>query len=182
MFGSNFFKIVNGSHKAVGYMTTENFVIPEGVTIPKGTIVDSLTGDDTKQVFASGQGIGHTTQDVTLEGQTSLSEFKNRVIGKRDLPIKIGQAVTVRQFDPGAELEMEGLGAAGPGNLVATTGTGAISDSTARKTELSAHIGSLRVAQTGELVMYHMEDAGLTPYTEGNVRVRISVVSPYVKS
>jgi len=77
-------------------------------------------------------------------------------------------------------MEFEGLGTLGVGNLVVTSGTGSISSSTAKRTELSVTMGSLRVAQSGDTVLYLMEKADVTLTTVGNVRVRVKAVGHYL--
>lgn len=182
MYGSNYFKMLVGTHFHIGYMTTDNLTIPTGVTIAKGTYVDQLGSDEFKCQLASGGGVGFLTQDVDNDGPISDAQYKNVSIGKQDLPVKKGDAVSVRVMHPGGQVELEGLGAAEPGNLVATTGTGALSTSTAKETPLSTFCGAIREAQAGELVVYLMKDPTVTPYTDGNLRVRVEAVSPFVKA
>jgi hypothetical protein len=102
------------------------------------------------------------------------------MIGKMDLPISKGQAVTVRRPRPGAILEFEGLGTAIPGNLVCTSGTGALSSGTARRTPLSFLNGCIREAQTGDFVQAILVEPNLTAETSGNLRIRIEIIQGYI--
>jgi hypothetical protein len=181
MFGASHYKFVSGKWDHIGYSTTEDIALPSnGDALKKGTWVDHKNGDDSRIVLASGHSIGFTTQDLTTDGQTSLQSFKDRMIGKMDLPISKGQAVTVRRPRPGAILEFEGLGTAIPGNLVCTSGTGALSSGTARRTPLSFLNGCIRKAQTGDFVQAILVEPNLTAETSGNLRIRIEIIQGYI--
>jgi hypothetical protein len=185
MFGTKLFKQITGCWDVIGYLSTNNITIPSGVTMPKGTTLSQI-GDTLEAQLASGLGIGYTTQDVDNEGNTSDAAFKARSIRGADaidLPIKKGQNVTLRRPHAGSEIEVEGLGAAAVGNLLCTSGTGAISTATAAKTALAFFNGALRVAQTGDFVQGIMLVANLTPQADaGNVRVRYRVIEGYIKA
>lgn len=186
MFGSQFVKCIKGPWEHLGYMTTEELPIPSGVTLPKGTWLQAKAGNDTIAALASGVALGFTTQDLDNDGQTSVTQFKNRVIGKHDLPIKKGQAITVRMPMAGAIMEFEGLGACGPGNLVCTSGTGSIASSTIAggnngKVPLSFLLGTIRQAQTGDFVQLMLLESALTPETVGNLRIRVRACQGYIK-
>lgn len=181
MYGSDTFQIISGSREQIGYKTMSLPVSLSATGIcPKGTFVDDYvngsTIDDTTGVLASGFAIGFITNDVDANGMSGLQSFQNMIIGKLDNPVKNGYEVAVAKPSLGAEIEMEGSGAALPGNLVATSGTGLLSSSTARKTQLSFFNGCLRVAQTGDHVHAILLEANLTPKVNGNVRVRIQWV------
>jgi len=181
MFGTPYFIQKTGGWSPVGYLRTNRLYLPTGVTVGKGTWMAEDASTKEMQ-YASGVQIGYMTQDMTLEGQGSLQAFKDRAIGKKDIPATKGQAITLRVPNAGSEIEVEGLGEAGVGNLLVTSGTGSISTGTARKTELSTIMGSTRVAQSGDIVMGLVLDANLTPYTAGNVRIRYQVCAPYKKA
>lgn len=176
MFGSSKFKMINGKWEHIGYMDTSLVVLPaaadNGGVLPKGTWLQAQNGDDTKAQLASGFALGVTTQDISEEGQASVQAFKDRTIGKFDLPIAIGQNVSVRMPTHGSQFEVEGSGTAKPGNLVCTSGTGSISTGTARKTKLSVLNGCIRVAQTGDVAQFLLLEAALTPENAGYVRIR----------
>jgi len=183
MYGSSTFKWVWGKWNHISLGTTY-LALPSVATtpLPIGTPVEYKAGDTEEAVLASGKPVGIVTEKVDAYGTTSDARFKSVMIGERNLPIKTGTQVAVRVPQNDALMEFEGLGAAAPGNLVATTGTGAISASTARGTELSAQNGSMRVAQSGDVVFAKMEVANLTPNTVGNVRIRVSAVPAHVKA
>lgn len=184
MFGSAKVKFLYGSWHHVGTMDTSELTLPAvGINdeiLPKGTWVDQKDGNEFVMRLASGHAKGFLTQDVSADGQTDLQSFKDRTIGKKDLPIKKGQHVSVRVPDAGAEIEFEGLGEAVPGNLVCTSGTGNIASGAARNTELSFHNGCIRIAQTNDIVQALLQDAALTPEVVGNRRIRIRMVAGYV--
>lgn len=181
MFGSSVFKpVLDAGHHHVGYLTTEHLVVPTGGTLTKGTWVRASESDEQKSVLASGYALGVLTQDITEEGHESLQAFKDKMIGKKDLPVKVGQAVSIRSYHVGSQLEFEGDGEAVPGNLVCTEGSGEeLTDSDAVNTQLSFLNGCIKKAEAGDMVQLHLMDPGLTPETEGNLRIRVEVVSPY---
>lgn len=186
MFGSPYVKYISGEWYHYGVMTTEELPIPDGVTLTKGTWLNPKNGtDDTIAQLASGVALGFATQDMDNEGHTSLQAFQDVSIGKQDIPIKKGQAMTVRVPNTNSRLEFEGAGAAVPGNLVCTSGTGAIASNTAKDTELSFLNGCIRKAQTGDIVQLLLETAALTAENpndgDANVRIRVRVVGGYVK-
>lgn len=163
MYGSKYIQLISGRWNHIGYLDTTLLFLPASTVnngiLPKGTALQPLAGDDTKAQLASGFSYGFTTQDISALGQTSLQAFKDRNIGKADLPVTVGKPVSLRLPSPGSIIEFRGVGAAGPGNLVVTSGTGLLSASTARGTKLSFIQGSLRVAQTGDISQYICQDA-----------------------
>lgn len=166
MFGSLLFRIVNGRWETEGYRKIViPYTIPGGVIIPKGTWIDEdVTSEatlETQGVLASGHGIGFMTQDMNQNGLLDDTGFKNFSIGKLDNPVANGTVVSLRKPTLGAELEYEGGGVVGGGNLVCTSGTGALALNTARLTQLSVLAGSLRQAQTGDNIMFELLDTGL---------------------
>jgi len=185
MYGSNYFLQLTGEWSTVGYLTTDEVLMPAADVnlgiLPKGTWMSERLSTS-KMQLASGHAIGYTTQDMDTEGTTSLAAYKKLALGGQiEIPMKKGQAMTLRCPKPGAEIIVEGLGTAGPGNLLVTSGTGAISTGTAVEEELSFLNGSVRIAQAGDKVEAHLLDPGLTPYTAGNVRIRMRKCSPYLK-
>lgn len=186
MFGSRQFKPIHGNWHHVGYLTTDELPIPVGTTLPKGTWCSSKPGNEFKMQLASGYALGVLTQDVDNEGTMNLTVQRNLLVGgvlagATEVPAKKGHAVSLRVPDANAEMQFEGLGAAVPGNLVCTTGTGAISAATARNAELSFLNGCIRLAQTGDIVQLLMLDANETPELAGQVRIRVKYVAGYVK-
>lgn len=180
MYGSLTFQIVFGKWDHYGTLETNNIPLPDGAVIPRGTHFDVSAGDEHEAALASGSAVGVTVQDIDADGLTGLQGFQDFTIGKVDRNVKRGRPVSLRVPNLGAVLEFEGLGTCGVGNLVVTSGTGAISASTAKGVELSAYQGSLYIAQSGDVVLYLMEDSSLTPATVGNVRVRVKAVGHYL--
>jgi hypothetical protein len=182
MWGSDYFKIVSGEREHVGYKYFD-LPVPDGGVIRKGTWVDDLVdGTDVQDctgVLASGFGVGFLTQDIDANGLTGLQGFQNFIIGKLDNPAKNGIEVAVAKPTVGSEFEYEGAGTAIPGNLVCTSGTGAIATSTARKTQLSFLNGCLRIAQSGEIASLILLAADLEPVADdSNVRIRVMFTGP----
>lgn len=177
MYGSLKFQLINGRWDHVGYCDTSEVYLPSSSVnsgvLPKGTALNYKNGNDQKAQLASGMAVGFTTQDITLEGQASLQSFKDRTIGKTDLPIAVGQNVSLRMPTLNSELEVEGSGVAQPGNLVCTSGTGALASNTARRTKLSFLNGSFRIAQTGDVAQFLLLETGLTANIDGNLRIRV---------
>ena len=186
MYGSDTFKWVYGKWDHYGTLKTDNVPLgpaaPDEGTLPRGTMLDISASDEEQAALGSGSAIGVMVQDIDNEGLTGLQGFQDFSIGKLDRNVKKGRPVSLRVPVPGAFLEFEGDGAANPGNLVATSGTGSISSGTAKGVELSCLNGCLYVAQSGDTVFFHMEKADVTPENAGNTRVRVKAVGPYTKA
>lgn len=186
MFGSDYFKIANGTWDHVGYLAASGMPnIGTGV-YRKGTLVDQKSDNEYVAVLATGRVLGLITQDVDENGLDNDLGFKNFTIGKLDNPIKRSiSRITVRRMAPGSHLEYEGKGAASVlGNLVATAGTGALSSSSTRGTELSVLNGCIREAQSGDIVSFHLLKADLTPVADAtNLRILVErVANSYTKA
>lgn len=185
MFGSDYFKIANGTWDHVGYLAASGLPnIGTGV-YRKGTLVDQKADNEHVAVLATGRVLGLITQDIDENGLDNDAGFKNFTIGKLDNPIKRSvNRITARRMAPGSHLEYEGLGAALPGNLVATSGTGAIASNTARGTELSVLNGCIMIAQSGDIVSYHLLKADLVPVADaGNLRILVEKIpNSYTKA
>lgn len=177
MFGSKLFKPYWGKWDHFGVLKTNHVWLSasnaDAGTLPKGTFLDFHPTIEGEAVLASGNFVGMLIEDMDQSGVLSVQSYYDRSIGRVENPLRKGTAVSLRRFYAGGMAEFEGLGVSAPGNLVITSGTGAISAATARKTELSTHNGGLRVAQSGDIVIALMEKANLTPEIAGNVRIRI---------
>jgi hypothetical protein len=173
MFGSNLFRIVHGSWEPMGVYKTNYLVLPtSGLELPKGTWVGLHPDYSDELCLATGYGAsavvpqGFLTQGITSEGQTSLQSFKDRMIGKQDLPIKKGQAVTVRKLRPGAMFEAEGISdTPEPGNLVDNDAVQAMSVGD----PISLYKGCI-VPDGGKFSIGYLLKKDLTPYTAGKKR------------
>jgi hypothetical protein len=180
MFGSKLFRPLHGKWEHFGTLKTNQVWLsatnPNAGLLPRGTFLDMHATIADEAALASGNAMGCLVEDLDADGTTSVQSYYNRSLGvgtPLETPIKKGQAVSLRRFYGGAGAEFEGLGTAVPGNLVCTSGTGAISAGTARKTRLSVLNGCLRVAQTGDIVIALVEKADLTPNIPGNVRIEV---------
>ena len=107
--------------------------------------------------------------------------FEQMVMGYGNLPAQIGTAVSLRNVLPGALIEIEGepsIGAfsyAGYSQLLVTSGTGAITTSTAQETQLSVMNGRWRVAQTGDVVRGILKSQLVPFVASSNVRILIKL-------
>jgi len=180
MYKSDTFQWVWGKWDHYGTLKTTLLPIATGAVVPRGTHLDIASTDEHEAALGSGSAIGIMVQDLDEEGLTGLQGFQDFTIGKLDRNVKQPRPVSLRVPHVGAMMEFEGLGTLGVGNLVVTSGTGSISSSTAKRTELSVTMGSLRVAQSGDTVLYLMEKADVTLTTVGNVRVRVKAVGHYL--
>lgn len=191
-FGTNYFSwhLGEGFNRRSG--TTANLNLSNADAdvglLRSGTLVDFTAGYTDRFSFVAGSALGFITQPINQDGIESATEFRKRALQPKgyasyETPIKKGASVTIIVPEPNDEAIYEGEGVTAYGNLVVTSGTGAITDATARRTPLSVSRGGLYVAQSGDLVIAHMEQADLTPLVDpANVRVRVRFVSPYVKS
>mgnify|MGYP001569578524 CR=1 FL=1 len=187
MFGSLTFRYITGDWHHVGYLTIGELSIPADTTIPKGTWMSEKVGEDVAGVmqYASGLAVGFTTEDIIGDtASVQLTRFKERTIGKIDLPAiqATNKAVSLRVPHQGSEMEFEGAGAAAPGNLVCTSGTGSLSSSDVAPEPLSFHKGCIRKAQSGDLVQLILLESGLTVESAiaSALRIRVRSVSGYV--
>jgi len=186
MIGSQEIRIINGEWDHVGYCTTEHVTLGSGVVLPRGTNYMFSPTNDEKWVLASGDAVGFGTQEVDYEGQTSLDNRLRITTGigseKGDWPIRIGQALSVRRMNSFSAIQVEGLGASIPGNIVCTTGTGSLSSATARGVELSVFNGCWRIAQSGDFVLAKVLLSNITPEIVGRLRLLIEYVGKYKKA
>ena len=110
--------------------------------------------------------------------------FEQMVMGYGNLPAQIGTAVSLRRAISGLTmLQVEGEPSKGAfdytgySQLLVTSGTGAITTSTALETQLSLMNGRWRVAQSGDTVRGLLK-AQLTPLVAAtNVRIRIAITT-----
>lgn len=186
MWGTKLCRMVNGNWDHVGTLRSS---LPAGYTYPAGThlayqVTGTYNDNEDVGVLASGYAVGFTTQDIDDDGSIGDSSFKNQFLGLQNIPVRNGLEISLRRMALNSEVEFEGAGDALPGNLVATTGTGAITGSTARHTALSVHNGCLRVAQTGDFVMYVLENPNMAVESDlvGARRIRVRRVGDYVKA
>lgn len=125
--------------------------------------------------------VGLLWNSVDAYGTTSDAAFKKRAIGDIDIPLKRGQAVTLRVPQVGAECEFEGIGAATVDTLVATATTpGFLANTDVTGTRLALIEGCFIKAQTGDVVVAELLRADLTPENAGELRISVRFVSPYI--
>lgn len=185
MFGSNLFQWLSGEFYNINALTTDLPITeadPDAATgfLQRGKMVNYKANDITKLAFTTGNAMGILTRNISLNGINNDEGFKNFTIGLTDLPLRRGLAATVRVPNPNAQAIFEGSGAASYDTLVITaTTTGYLSSSTARGTQLTVEKGGWRTAQSGEFVLAILEQANYTPYTGGNVRIRVRFTAPY---
>ncbi len=175
-YGNKFFKpvqLMNADHTDIvgGKLT-----LPDGATLLRaGSLLGykASTVDEFAPVDTGAGLIGWLTQGMDADGLT-IENFA--VTQNPNYNLKSGQEVSIRKFRQGDEFEIEGKGAAAYGNLLATSSTGAVSSGTTRGTQLAAHKGGLRVAQTGDLVQFEYV-MNLTPLADNtNVRCHVRYI------
>lgn len=191
MFGSSRFKWVAGEYYHYGvakFPTTLGLSDADANagTAKQGKLMGLAdnNAEEMKYGGVNGNFLGILTHHVNKDGTTSDSGFKDFTIGKQDIPLKRGQAVTLRVPLPGAIAEFEGVGAVGIDTLVVTSGTGLLASGSALWSPLTIESGAWRIAQSGagvnEFVYAHLMQANLTPENSGEVRIRVKFVSPYL--
>ena len=193
MFGSNYFQWLLGDvmlmQRQSGGTSNLNLSNADAAvgTLRAGTMVEFTAGYTDRFSFVTGSAIGFITQPINETGLESATEFRKRALQPNgyqsyETPVKKGDNVAVTIPHPNSQAIFEGTGVAAYGNLVITSGTGALADSDARFTELSVNRGGWYKAQTGDLVLALLEDPALTPVADdSNLRIRVRFVSPYVK-
>lgn len=187
MFGSKTHRFITGNWHHVGYLKISSLAIPANTTLPKGTWMHEKPGENVAGImeYASGIAVGFTTEDIIGDSASNdLVRFRDRYLGNFDLPViqRANKAVSLRVPHQGAEMEFEGAGAAAPGNLVCTVGTGALDENDVAPEPLSFHNGCIRKAQTGDLVMLILLESGKPVESEivDALRIRVRAVSGYV--
>ena len=171
MFGSDNCQIRHGLDHHIGELTVDTTV-----ALPYGSVMDQHATDNTKAILGVSEALGLLSKRVTPTGPT----FEQMTLGQLNLDAKSGDKVSLIALVPGGTLELEGapsIGAATAGeHLLVTTGTGALSGSTAKNTQLSVINGRWYEAQTGDRVLGRMLKADLTPLVVGNIRCLIEVI------
>jgi len=191
MFGHQYFRWLMGEFDRVNGTTADVNLSDADANAGElgvGIMLDYKADSHLALAFVTGSAIGFTTQAIDQYGTTSAAVYRNLDVREKSgipfiqVPVKKGQPIALSVPRPHSMAEFEGLGAASYGNRVITaTTTGFLSSSTARRTPLSVERGGWKEAQSGELVLAFMEQANLTPYTAGNVRIRIKFTAPYLK-
>lgn len=188
MFGTTRFQWFWGDNEALNILATTELDLSaadaNAGTIKAGKACTFKANSDKLMAYAgiADRWVGFLEQSVNKDGTTSAEGFRDFVTEKYGIPVKRGSNVALRVPKPGYMAEFEGTGAAIVDNLVATSGTGLISSSTAVNTELGFLNGCWRVAQSGDMVHATVLRANLTPQNTGEVRIRVCFVSPYAKS
>lgn len=176
-YGTDLFMPINGGFDVVGYLAFSPSIASAATVIPRGTWLDrNAHTSESVAMLATGSGIGYMTQDMTQQGLT-IENFA--VVRDLDYPLKPGDFVSLRRPTVNSEFEIEGppaIAYTAQGNLLVTTGTGALTNTTAFMAQLSVNNGMLYVAQTGDTIMFEMIDSALTPKTVGNLRVKVRYV------
>lgn len=192
MFGHQYFRWLMGEFDRVNGTTSDVNLSDADANAGElgvGIMLDYKADSHLAFAFVTGSAIGFTTQAIDQYGTTSATVYRQQdVISKSGIPfiqvpVKKGQPVALSVPRPWSMAEFEGLGAASYGNRVITaTTTGYLASGTARRTPLSVERGGWKQAQTGELVLAFLEQANLTPYTAGNLRIRVRFCSPHLKA
>jgi hypothetical protein len=176
MQGRDKFQVFGGETIPWGILLTS------GSDVYMGQFMDRDPDNDGYMKLATNSAIGFLTQDVTEAGPT-FEQLTRRI---PTMPETMGNAVTLLDVAIGGILEIEeetGVTATTDGeHRLVTSGTGAISASTAINTLLGIVAGKLRVAQTNDFMYYRMYKSDVTAYTDGNIRVRVQRIAACLKS
>lgn len=180
MFGSDNFQIKHGEVSLVGELTATG---EQAI----GIAMDRNAEDpDLAAPSNNGRYVGFISKKVTVEGSKLDRMF---IYGYQDHPAKSGDKVTLQRVPDGGEIEVEAppsktssaVDANSQPYLLVTSGTGALSTSTAKDQDLSFLNGRWRAAQSGDYIAGRVVKQ-LTPLVEGNVRLLIQIVSGTVKA
>lgn len=163
LYGSRYFRVRNSR----GNEVKKGELLVSAVDSPIGTWMDLDSTQVTYATVANGNSLGVLTQNVTTSGMT----FEERELGRVPDTVPSGKAVTLLHFGVGAEIEIEApdssaYDAASTKSapvLMVTTGTGALSASTAKGTKCSYKNGRMYVAQSGDHAEWEVQNAALTP-------------------
>ena len=171
-YGTKYFKPLSGFGMIAARSGKLNLGV-SGTDLSKRGAILGYGADDQEFVLCdAGQAFaGFQSQDVNVAGLTMLNVAvtKNPDYPLRDT-VDFGTAYVP---EVGALFEVEGAGAAALGNLVATSGTGAIASNTAKGKLLSCLNGCLRIAQVGDVALFELLKANLTAEVEDDVRILV---------
>lgn len=164
LWGDEYFQIIHGKMRTVGELT------PTGTFPMQKNLAMKRVADEYAEV-ASSDMLGFLGQQVTAAGPT-YENLNFRV----DLPGKSGHKISIKVIEDGSEFEVEGEPSMGPSDsqngLLVTSGTGAVTNSTAVGTQLSVVNGRWRIAQTGDYVLAIVRDNTITPLAAtSNIRI-----------
>ena len=172
MNGTDFFQVRYGTAVLIGELA------PSGTAQawPIGTAMQKT--DDEVCVPADGNFDGFLAKEVTAAGPT----FEKMTLGYPNNPAKYGDKATLKALPDGSLIEVEGeptiIVTATPTtygtHLLVTSGTGAISGTTAQDTRLSFKNGRWYEAQVGDFV-FGVLRRQLTPKTALNIRIEIEL-------
>ena len=161
MNGSNHFRVLHGFND----LRTVGELIVTGTSLPIGLIMDRADGTYAS-LSANGNMIGFLSKKVTTPGPS----FEQLELQRQHDHVKSGERVSIYQLPEGAEIQVScadslaynSTQSATSPALVVTTGTGALSTTTAKDTRLSSLNGRFRVAQTGDLVIARVLESDTT--------------------
>lgn len=143
------------------------FTLPTSASVLRGTALAQHPSDPDQAILANDDRafLGFVTRDVTLEGATLAdSVFPGRI----ETPFKSGSSVGI---DSGAlEVEVEGA------DIAMTSGSRAVSGSTAVGTLLSFQDGRVATATSNKLAYFQLA-AQVTPVDSANTfRLRLRYI------
>lgn len=181
-FGSKYFQIRSGEPMVVATLTSTG-EFPQGAMMAQEDNAAYTPDDGTPLMKAANADdfVGHLAQRVNSTGP----ELINNLLGMTaDEAALAGTKVNLLQIPVGGRIEVEGppdiaYSAAQPtdlkeGYLLVTSGTGALTTTTAAKTLLGIQNGRLRVAQAGDRAEYRVEqNISSDAVDSGNVRLLI---------
>jgi hypothetical protein len=187
-YGTDSFQVRHGDPALIGEYSLSG-THPLGLGLARhADFGDDSDADNPMATPAGADGaMGVLAKRMDTDGPTLL----NNLLGNTaDESIKTGGKVPIERYPAGSQIEIESADSKAynadqptdptDGYLLVTSGTGAISASTAVGTLLGYQNGRLRVAQTADRVEWKIL-AQLTPKTEGNIRLLIEKVEGELK-
>lgn len=162
---------------ASGTFTSPSYsLVSEGTeTAPRGLALGPHPTNPEAFDVAYGDGngyLGHLTRRVVKGGLTEVERLLGRVDSQTPIghesPFKDGEEVSVERAE---EFEAEGP------DLILTSGTGAIDETTPVGTPLSFYHGKVRAAQANDTVYFTLSANNLDPVDDGNEDLRIRCVA-----
>lgn len=175
-YGTKYFKPISGWQMVEPRSGLLNLDVG-AFTAKRGSLLAFNGSDQEFKLCDNGKGFaGFLTQDVDATGMTMLNFG---VVRNLDYPLRdtidYGTAIVPQV---GALFEVEGTGTCTVGNLVCTSGNGAIAANTAVNTMLSCLNGTLRVAQTGDVPLFELLDPDLDEEVTNNRRILVKYNGP----
>jgi hypothetical protein len=186
VYASPYFQIVSGDIEyKPRYTVMDALSLGTGMDASGGGGLAAADSDLMMTPAGAGGSLGVLSMRSTAEGPTQI----NIVLGLWENAVaKTGTKVSLSYIEIGGEIEVEGengltyatVPTIANGGLLVTSGTGAISASTAHGDLLAYQNGRLRIAQSGDRIQLQVLQQ-LTPVDAGSFRLRCMRVAGATK-